>query len=238
MAPPTARQGRMSRRPRLDTVLPDHPHHVIVRGNNRRNLFSYKSCYRAFLGLVAHASRVLALPVHALVLMRNHAHIVATPHDASHLSGWVKHFAQRYAARRNRHRESSGKLFEQRFTAIPITSERQLAATIPYVELNPVRAGVVEAPSDWRWSTYRLHAVEGDADPEVAELWTPHAWWQDLASDHAARGEAYRDLARHRDEAARAAAGDVSLEYAHRIERPDRSSAADGDRPVYRRTRT
>lgn len=221
----------MARQPRRDTVLPDHPHHIIVRGNNRRNLFSYVSCYRAFLSYVAEASQRLEVPVHALTLMRNHAHIVSTPHEPDQLAAWVKRFAQRYAARRNRARDASGKLFEQRYTAIPIRSEAQLAATIPYIELNPVRAGLVAAPDAWRWSTYALHAGRGEVLPELAALWTPHAWWSSLGATTRARGRAYGELVHARLEEARARDAAIATEsspYTLRLERPDRSRAADG----------
>lgn len=231
----------MARQPRRDTVLPDHPHHIIVRGNNRRNLFSYVSCYRAFLSYVAEASQRLEVPVHALTLMRNHAHIVSTPHEPDQLAAWVKRFAQRYAARRNRARDASGKLFEQRYTAIPIRSEAQLAATIPYIELNPVRAGLVTAPDAWRWSTYALHVGRGEVLPELAALWTPHAWWSSLGATTRTRGRAYGELVQARLEEARARDAAASAiepsAYTLCLERPDRSSAADGAVEVYESAR-
>lgn len=225
----------MPRSPRRDTVIPDHPHHVIVRGNNRRILFSYPTCYRTFLVLLAQASRDLALPVHALVLMRNHVHLVATPRDAEHLAAWVKHFAQRYASRRNRARESSGKLFEQRYRAIPIRTEAQLAATLPYIELNPVRAGMVTTPLEWRWSTYAQHTNAAGASAEVSEVWTPHSWWCALGATATARARAYAELTQLRDEAARQAdEASADERYAHRIERPDRTRAAEAVALEYR----
>lgn len=215
----------MPRKPRRDVVLDGCPHHVIVRGNNRRTLFSYPSCYRLFLRLVARASSKVGVQVHAIMLMRNHVHIVVTPHDAEQLARWVKLFAQSYASRRNRARASSGKLFEQRYVAIPIRSEAQLAATIAYVELNPVRARLVDAPEQWQWSTYSLHAG-GSSAPEVSELWIPHPWWTALGRDTSSRHRVYRELAQTRDAAARVR-DEAPVPYARAPERPDRSSAAD-----------
>jgi putative transposase len=202
----------MARLPRAAIVIGGLPHHVIVRGNNRRNLFSYPSCYRTFLRLVLSACRRFDVHVHALVLMRNHVHLVVTP---------------RYALRRNRAREGTGKVFEQRYTSIPIRTERQLAATLPYVELNPLRAGIVDASEDWPWSTHRLH-IDRDAAPEVVALWTPHPWWTGLGATNAARAAAYLDLTQRRLEAHRATfVAPAARPYQLVTERPDRTRVAE-----------
>ena len=222
----------MPRKPRHEIVIPELPHHVIVRGNNRRNLFSYASYYRTFMRLVSEATQRFGIALHGLMLMRNHVHLVATPRDVDCLASWVKSFAQRYAWRRNRQRESTGKLFEQRYGAVPIRTERQLAATLPYLELNPVRAGLVVSADQWDWSTHRLHIGASVAVPdEIADAWTPHPWWLALGRDPATRHAAYRELTRLRREAQRAVDRE-SQPYTLVIERPDRSSARDAPGPI------
>jgi putative transposase len=217
----------MPRLARRDTVIAGLPHHVIVRGNNRRNLFSYPSCYRTFLALLCEAGRRFELPLHCTSLMRNHTHLIATPQSAEQLAWCVHRFAQRYARRRNLARESTGKLFEARYVAIPITSERQLAATMPYIELNAVRAGVVALPEDHRWSTYRLHAGLPDVASEVAALWSPHPWWSALAAAAEERGSIYRELTQRRLDAHRATFVPPPRAYELGVERPDRTRVAE-----------
>jgi putative transposase len=228
----------MPRKPRSLVVVPELPHHVIVRGNNRRRLFSYPSCHRTFLGLLAAATARFGVAVHALVLMTNHVHLVATVRDAAQLASWVKEFAQRYAARRNRARETTGKLFEQRYAAFPILTARQLAATMCYVELNPVRAGLVDDAIAWPWSTHALNAGAEDAIDEVKAIWTPHPWWESLGADGTARCAAYRELTRLRHEAYLAAERPAPRPYVLGVERPDRSRAHDAlVAEAYRRLR-
>src|SRR5581483_10875885 len=120
-------------------IIPGLPHHLILRGNNRRRLFSYPTEYSRFLWDMWRAQRRAPVAVHAIMLMKNHVHLIVTPPDADTLAGWVRGFAQRYAQLRNARRSGSGKLFEERFTRIPIRSERQLAVTMAYLDLNPVR---------------------------------------------------------------------------------------------------
>src|SRR5688572_2568212 len=174
-------------------VGPGLPHHVILRGNNRRRLFSYPLECRRLLALIAVAARQFGCAVHAYCVMTNHLHLVLTPHSAEALAKFVQRFAQRYAQMRNRARGGSGKLFEQRFSSKPIKSDGQLAANIVYVELNPVKAGMVRAPAEYRWSSYRAHA--GLPDPYTPrDLLTPSTWYLSLGSDAATRQRTYAEL--------------------------------------------
>lgn len=177
----------MARKARI--VLPSHPHHVILRGNNRRRLFSRPDDRRLFVHLTAASAERFDCKVNGFCAMTNHVHLVANPPVASALSQFVKCFAERYALLRNRAQGSSGKLFEERFVSIPILSERQLAVTLAYIELNPVRAGLVEHPSEYRWSTYALHT--GRASALLPRLWTPSDWYRELGWDAAERAREY-----------------------------------------------
>jgi len=136
----------MPRVPRRLVVIPNHPHHVILRGNNRRCLFSYPREYRFFLRRVVQGSKERLVPVHTTTLMTNHVHLIVTPRGPQELSSFVRSFAQTYSQFRNRSRASSGKLFEERYKCVPIVSEEQMAITTAYIELNPVRAGISADP--------------------------------------------------------------------------------------------
>ncbi len=215
------------------TVLPGYPHHVILRGNNRRRLFSTPSDYLRFLSYLQTELQGSECSVHALTLMSNHVHAVVTPPRADALSWLIARVAQRYAVRRNRAREASGKLFEERFISRPCTTDLDLATLIPYVDLNPVRAGRVVDGCEYPWSTYAIHAGAPERS-RVAELWRPSAWYMSLGSCPQARAAAYLEYAHAAlvrgdkpEPAKRIAAIEALSEqrYTRRLERPDRSRA-------------
>lgn len=176
-------------------VIPDHPHHVVLRGNNRRRLFSFVPDYLRFLALMVLAIERTDCELHAVVLMTNHVHILLTPASREDLSECVKTFSQRYAQHRNRIRGGTGKLFEERYYSKPIVDDAHYAATHAYTDLNPYRAGIVGHPGDYRWSTYRMHA--GTEDGRLGELlgpvWTPSGWYEALSSDPARRTRMYAE---------------------------------------------
>ena len=210
------------------------PHHVTLRGNNRRRLFSSSTDCERFLWYLGRAVRKTGVRLLALSLMPNHVHLIVTPADAATLSRFVKLTAQRYAQARNRRRDGSGKLFEERYHCVPILSDEQLAVTTAYVDLNAFRAHYVEDFAAHRWCTYRLHA--GLPDSAIpADLWTPSPWYLSLGDTPEARAACYRDFAavcgaRYRAAEAAAAATtrtELSPVYARRLERPDRTRAAE-----------
>jgi putative transposase len=225
-------------------VVPGMPHHIILRGNNRRRLFSYSSDYKRFLWYLRRAVQTSGVKVHVVSLMPNHIHLVVRPADAAALALFVKLLAQRYAQARNSRRDGSGKLFEARFYCVPILSDEQMAMVTAYVDLNAFRAHTVEDPAAHRWCTYRLHAGLPDSDIP-ADLWTPSEWYLSLGATPEARAHRYRQFAtecgaRYRaGEAAEAAAAAVEppLVYTRRLERPDGSRAAESGPVAYRATR-
>jgi len=214
-------------------TLAEFPHHVTLRGNNRRRLFSYASDYRRFLWDLMRAQRLWSCTVHAVALMTNHVHLIVRPPDDRALSRFVKSFAQRYAQLRNQRRQSSGRLFDERFWSRPILNERQLAITTSYVELNPVRAGMVESPSEARWTTYALHAGRPECSDIPPGLWTPSEWYLALGRDPKERAAAYsawcaecQARGERPEEVDRIAVLEAaSAEYSQRLLRPDGSSA-------------
>jgi putative transposase len=182
----------MSRYRRI--VLAGLPHHVVLRGNNRRRLFSSRADYTRFLYLIGRGLARGGCEINACTLMDNHVHMVVRPFETSALSDFVRFVGQRYAQSRNLAKCASGKLFEERFYSRPITDDRQLAVVMAYVELNPVKAGMVQHPGEHPWSTYRHHAAEVlRREPFPAGLWTPSAWYLALSADPSKRAEMYRE---------------------------------------------
>ena len=226
----------MSRAPRV--VVPGVPHHVVLRGNNRRRLFSYDCDYSRFVYFMACARRRAQCLVHAAALMPNYVHLILTPAQRLDLPCFIKYVAQRYAQSRNIDRCSSGRLFEERYFSDVIDSDRQLAVATAYVDLNPVRAGLVREAQRYKWSTYRLHAHLPEMGRRSrtgipAAMWTPSAWYLALGSDGESRGDGYRRWIAEclaRDEALQNVAREMPPELpilgdSRRFERPDRSRA-------------
>lgn len=182
----------MTRRARL--LLPGTPLHLIQRGHNRSVCFADPEDCLAYLQLLEEASHDNGIAIHAYVLMTNHVHLLATPRgDPQAISAMMKRLGQVYAQRFNRRYRRTGALFEGRFRSCLVGEFRYLLTCHAYIELNPVRAGMVAHPADYRWSSYAANA-QGSPDPIV----TPHAALHDLGASPAARQQAYRELFRGR----------------------------------------
>lgn len=175
------------RRARL--ILPDVPLHVIQRGNNRQACFFADQDYRRYLDWLGDYAGQAGCQIHAYVLMTNHIHLLLSAATADGVGTLMKALGQRYAQYVNRTYRRTGGLFEGRFRSCLIQEEIYLLACQRYIELNPVRAGMVVSPGDYRWSSYRANA-HGEADPLIQ----PHPLYLSLGSDAVARRMAYREL--------------------------------------------
>lgn len=210
---------------------------IFFRGNNRRRLFSYPSDYRRCLLELGRSLERHRCELNALCLMSNHGHLVLIPPDTKTLSAFMHRFAQRYAVFRNGRRNASGKLFEERFRSKLIDDDSYLATLLPYIDANSVRAGIHERAELNPWCTYRLHAGLAEPNDLLASLWTPSAWWLSLGSSDRARGIAYQAIASVHPSALDFQAREelekreqVSQPYRLRLERPDRTRAAEAIR--------
>jgi putative transposase len=174
------------------TITAGYPHHIILRGNNRRRICSYATDYKALLRFIAEAAQRYPCLIHCICILANHVHLIVAPRTAAALSAFVKRFAQRYAQYRNAARDGTGKLFEQRFQSKVIEDDAQLAACTAYVERNPIEARIVTDAGDYEWSSYRLHSGDPRRSLLPAGLITPSPWYEGLGRDPAARALAYR----------------------------------------------
>jgi putative transposase len=171
-------------------LLPNTPLHLVQRGNNRGICFHYRSDAKCYLEFLDEARQEYAVDVHAYVLMSNHVHLLATPRKDPHgISHMMKVLGQRYAQYFNKRHERTGGLFEGRYRSCLVGEEAYLFACYRYIELNPVRAGMVRQPGDYDWSSYHANAL-GIHDPLV----TPHAAYLASASQPERRRHHYRQL--------------------------------------------
>lgn len=183
----------MPRTARADTVVADVPHHIVVRGNNRRRIFSHTIDYLYFVRSLARAHAKTPLPLYACCLMSNHVHLLVRPTGADALARFMKTALQRYALFRNARVRGSGRLFEERYSAFPVRTDAHAAIVMAYIELNPVRAGIVVDAAAYRWSSSRIHCLRdaSQTDPFCALPWSELPWFRALGADPSARAAAY-----------------------------------------------
>lgn len=135
-------------------VLPNCPHHVIQRGHNRQVVFAGDDDYLYYLDTLQEWKAQLGCKVYAYCLMTNHVHLVIDPGEhPEHLGLLMKRLAGRQTRYVNALEKRSGSLWEGRFKSSPVQADAYLQACCRYVELNPVRAGMVDDPADYRWSS-------------------------------------------------------------------------------------
>ncbi len=179
----------MPRKPRF--YLPDIPCHVIQRGNNRDPIFFQESDYRAYLTWLKEGLEKFGCVLHAYVLMTNHVHLLMTPEWNNSISLVMQHVGRHYVPYINNQYGRSGTLWEGRYKASIVDSEAYLLTCMRYIELNPVRAQMVDAPGGYRWSSYHTNAyLKRNA------LLTHHREYLALGASDAERAKVYRELFR------------------------------------------
>jgi len=177
----------MARLARL--TLPGHPHHVIQRGNNRQPIFASPADYQMMLELLDENARKFGVAIHAYVLMGNHFHLLATPQTAQSLPQMMQAVGRRYVRYFNDTQKRTGTLWEGRYKSTVIQTERYLLACMVYIDLNPVRAGMVVQARDYPWSSH-VHYIGLRTD----KLITPHPQVWELGNTPFAREAAYADM--------------------------------------------
>ena len=179
----------MARLPRL--TLPGYPHHVIQRGNNRQAIFSSPADYQTLLDLLRINAEKFGVAIHAWVLMTNHFHLLATPQTADALPQMMQAVGRSYVRYFNDLQGRTGTLWEGRYKSTLIQTDRYLLACMAYIDLNPVRAGLVAQAADYAWSSHG-HYIGRKTD----KLITPHPLYWELGNTPFAREAAYADLVR------------------------------------------
>lgn len=174
---------------RARTIIAGIPLHIIQRGHNRGACYFADADYHCFLEQLRESSSEHGCSIHAYVLMTNHVHLLATPKSKD--SAWLmmKYLNQRYVRYVNRKYDRSGTLWEGRFRSCLTQTENYALGCYRYIELNPVRAGIVERPEQYRWSSYSANA-HGQSN----RLLTPHSVFLALGIDEEERRKRYREL--------------------------------------------
>ena len=179
----------MPRRPRLQ--LAEVPLHIVQRGINREPCFFAEEDYHCYLHWLEKAARECCCAIHAYVLMTNHVHLLLTPAGNGSPARLMQSLGRRYVQYINRFYRRTGSLWEGRYKSSLVQAETYLLSCYRYIELNPVRAGMVSDPGQYPWSSYRANGL-CQADARVA----PHPLYLAQGSDDKARAQAYRALFR------------------------------------------
>jgi putative transposase len=162
--------------------------HVVQRGHDRRACFHGDSDYRVYLRCFAEALHQTETRLHAYVLMTNHVHLLmsaphvdAVSHIFSHMGRYVQYINRRYGR--------TGTLWESRYKCSFVQTEFYLLNCQRYIEMNPVRAGMVREPGHYPWSSFHANAL-GRADPLIS----PHEVYTALGFEPDTRQAIYRAM--------------------------------------------
>ena len=166
-----------------------YPVHLIQRGNNRQAIFTCDADLAAYANWLALGAERFGVSIHGWVFMTNHVHLLVTPSTDHSLSQLMQFLGRLYVRRFNYAYSRSGTLFEGRFKTCMVQESHYLLTCLRYIELNPVRAGIVKDPGDYRWSSYRAHAFG-----VPVRMWSPHALYLALGENCGRRQDAWQKL--------------------------------------------
>lgn len=177
----------MPRQPRY--FIPGYPQHVIQRGVDRQATFFQPQDYRRYLNVLGKAAEKYECSIHAYVLMTNHAHLLVTPGSDITLPSVMQAIGREYVQSTNKTYERTGTMWEGRYKACLVQDDEYFLTCQRYIELNPVRSGIVSSPGEYPYSSY-LHNACGYSNPLV----TPHPTYIALGLSAEERLESYKSL--------------------------------------------
>jgi len=181
------RTSTMARKPRFCPA--EIAQHVIQRGNNRQVCFAAEMDFAAYANWLLEYSVKFDVQIHAWVFMTNHVHLLVTPQSDDGVSLMMQSVGRRYVQYFNRTYKRSGTLWEGRFKSCLVQTERYVLECYRYIELNPVRASMVNDPAEYRWSSYSTNALGADA-----KICCPHQEYLQLGRTAEERRRNYRTL--------------------------------------------
>ncbi|MCL1051870.1 transposase [Shewanella abyssi] len=180
----------MPRKPRANPI--GVPQHIIQRGNNRQACFASQQDFIAYTGWLKDYAKKFQVEIHAWVFMTNHVHLLCTPLKTDAISQMMQSLGRQYVRYFNYTYKRSGTLWEGRYKSCLVQTEVYLIQLYRYIELNPVRANMVDDPSEYQWSSYQVNALG-----KASELCTPHCVYLAIHPQGKARQTAYRALFAH-----------------------------------------
>lgn len=179
----------MPRKPRFNLI--GVPQHIIQRGKNLQPCFYHSSDYSRYLNDLKASAAKYDCRLHAYVFMVNHVHLLVTPMQDFAVSHMMQALGQRYVTFMNKTYQQTGTLWDGRYKASLVDTDQYLLNCMRYIELNPVRAGIVKHPGDYHWSSYRHNTQQCESFIEA------HPGYTSLGATREDRQAAYRQLFNH-----------------------------------------
>ena len=164
-------------------VVPDIPHHITQRGNNRQDVFFVNDDQRVYLSILKEQSEKFGLEILGWCLMTNHIHLIGRPSGEDSLAKALGRTHFRYTQYINKFHGRSGHLWQNRFFSCPLGRTHFWKALL-YVEQNPVRAKMVRRAWDYSWSSAAIHIAENGYKspfPDGDKLLNM-AYWKQISS--------------------------------------------------------
>lgn len=177
----------MARLPRI--FYPGIAQHLIQRGNNKHLCFTKDEDYAAYAHWLHKYSSQYGIAIHAWVFMTNHVHLLVTPSTNEGVPRMMQSIGREYVRYFNNRYERTGTLWEGRYKSCVVDAENYLLSCYRYIELNPVRAGIVSSPGEYIWSSYQANALG-----RTIKLCTPHDLYIKLGASANDRLLAYQNL--------------------------------------------
>ncbi|WNO61708.1 transposase [Rheinheimera sp. MMS21-TC3] len=177
----------MARRKRI--LITGMPYHVVQRGHNRANCFYDEADKACYLSILARHLTAYGVQLHAFVLMSNHVHLLLTANQDGMISKLIQNLGRDYVHYFNKRYQRVGTLWDGRFKDSLVDTDQYFLTCQRYIELNPVRAGMVLHPADYHWSSY--HANASGVNISIV---TPHRVYLNLADTLEQRLVNYRAL--------------------------------------------
>lgn len=177
----------MARLPRY--TIKNQPQHIIQRSLDNQKIFFEDQDYQYYHDCLEAAAYNYNLKIHAYVLMPDHTHILATPGNIDSVSRTLQSLGRNYVQYYNECYDAEGTPWEGRYRATVINPSEYMLTCSRYIELNPVRNGLVKNPKDHQWSSYA-----NNADGKRDEMITASKQYSDLAKTDKGQASAYRAL--------------------------------------------
>jgi len=170
-------------------VIPHCPHHIVQRGHNRQAVFAADEDYQYYLDNLRDWKRELGCKVYAYCLMTNHVHLLVDPgEDENNLALLMKRIGGRQTRYVNKLEKRSGTLWEGRYKSCPVSRNRYLLACSRYIEMNPVRAGLVDDPGKYRWASFSAKVAAEKPGTDLRSVPSSVGDWLDLDQHYLALG--------------------------------------------------
>jgi putative transposase len=174
---------------RLRLFIPNTPCHIIQRGNNKSKIFFSSDDYQTFLEILQEALKKHLCLLYSYCLILNHFHLIVNPGETGNISLFMKLLGGKYVRYINKKYNRTGTLWENRFRSFLIGDEQYFVRCLRYVEMNPVRAGMVSSPELYRWSSYRFKV--GDEKNPLIDF---DPWYTSLDANSIERQLKYRQF--------------------------------------------